>query len=78
MQRDGLLTVSERSTMRQRFVTLTEDGKRCLAQSLPLWRKAQTRILSQIGEKRWKALHKDLAQLSAVALWLQQNGRTTP
>lgn len=77
MHREGLLTVSDRSTMRQRFVTLTHAGRRTLERSVPLWRKAQDLFLSQFGEKRWKALHGDLAQLSAIALRLEKKGRTT-
>jgi DNA-binding MarR family transcriptional regulator len=78
LQRQGLVRISTRSTMRQRFVTLTHEGTRVIDRSIPLWRNVQTRLVTAIGDQRWKALQQELAQLSALALRLQQNGRTTP
>ena len=71
MRKEGLLTISERSTMRQRFVTLTRDGDRALARSLPRWRKLQTRFINAFGNEHWKVLHQELARLSAIARRLE-------
>ena len=76
LQRQGLVRISTRSTMRQRFVTLTREGTRVIDRSIPLWRNVQTRLVTAIGEQRWKALQQELVRLSALRL--QQNGRTTP
>jgi hypothetical protein len=51
----GLLTISERLTMRQRFVALTREGARSLQRSMSLLRKVQTRFVSEIGEQRLEA-----------------------
>lgn len=71
MRKEGLLTISERSTMRQRFVTLTREGDRALARSLPRWRKLQTRFIKAFGNEHWKVLHRELARLSAIARRLE-------
>ena len=71
MRKEGLLTISERSTMRQRFVTLTREGNRALARSLPRWRKLQTRFINAFGSEHWKVLHEELARLSAIARRLE-------
>ena len=71
MRKQGLLTISERSTMRQRFVTLTREGDRALAKSLPLWRQLQTRFVNAFGNEHWKVLHQELARLSAIARTLE-------
>ena len=71
MRKQGLLTISERSTMRQRFVTLTCEGDRALARSLPLWRKLQSRFINAFGNEHWKVLHQELARLSAIARRLE-------
>lgn len=78
MRRQGLLRVSERSTMRRRFVTLTRTGARIFDRSIPLWRRAQTRLVSAIGEARWMALQQQLEQLSSLALRLEKGRRTIP
>jgi len=71
MRRQGLLTVSERSTMRQRFVTLTREGACVLENSLPRWRRVQTRFVNAIGKQHWKVLQQELARLSAIARKLE-------
>ena len=67
MRKQGLLTISERSTMRQRFVNLTGEGIRALEKSLPRWKRVQTRFVNAIGKEHWKVMQPELARLSAVA-----------
>jgi len=76
MRNQGLLTISARSTMRQRFVTLTRKGARALKESMPLWRKVQTRFVRAIGNEHWHCLQQELARLSTTALRLASNRRT--
>ena len=76
MRRQGLLRISERSTMRQRFVTLTHEGARILDRSIPLWRRIQMRLVTAIGKARWQALQRELEQLSSLALRLERSRRT--
>ena len=73
MEKEGLLNVSERSIMRQRFVTLTGQGGRSLIRSVPLWRKAQRRYLASIGEGSWRRLQRELERLAKAVLRLEQS-----
>src|SRR3989441_8324625 len=45
LQKEGLLAISNRAAMRQRFLTVTPKGERVLARSLAAWRKAQERFV---------------------------------
>jgi len=67
MRKEGFLTISERSAMRQRFVTLAPKGERALARAVPLWRKIQDRFVEQVGTRQWAELRDELGELSALA-----------
>lgn len=72
LRKDGLLSISPRGTMRQRFVTLTAKGESALARSLPLWRKMQDRFISNIGKKHWTELRDEMERLSGLAVELEE------
>ena len=67
LQKDGLLTISERAAMRQRFVCLTEKGERTLAKAVPQWREIQERFVKAIGGDYWLRFRGDLERLAGVA-----------
>jgi DNA-binding MarR family transcriptional regulator len=67
MRKEGLLAISERATMRQRFVTLAPKGERALARAVPLWRKIQDRFVAEVGTRHWSELRDELGELSALA-----------
>ena len=67
LQKEGFLSISERSQMRQRFVRLTPQGEKALALALPLWRKIQTHFIDAIGSDHWLNLRNELERLSHVA-----------
>jgi len=67
MRKEGFLVISERSTMRQRFVALAPKGGRALARAVPLWRNIQDRFVEQVGTKHWAELRDQLGELSALA-----------
>jgi DNA-binding MarR family transcriptional regulator len=71
IRKQGLLAISERSAMRQRFVTLTRKGTRTLTDSMPLWRDVQTRFEKAIGKDHWQVLQRELARVSATARRLE-------
>jgi len=64
LHNDGLITISNRSTMRQRFLALTRKGARALARSLPAWRKVQQKLVSTIGSEQWNDLRGRLETLA--------------
>jgi DNA-binding MarR family transcriptional regulator len=71
LQKQKLVTVSARSSMRQRFVTLTPEGDRILARALPLWRAMQERFLAAVGSDHWQSLQRELQELSKVSVRLE-------
>ena len=67
LRRHGLLSVSLRSSVRKRFVTLLPKGRKALARSLPLWRRAQRKFVNKVGQKSWRAWQKELERISTLA-----------
>jgi DNA-binding MarR family transcriptional regulator len=70
--KEGLLNVSKRSTMRQRFVSLTPAGEQALARSLPAWREAQKRFVQAVGQDYWLNLRSELEKLAGVVVELDR------
>lgn len=64
LERDGLVGSVPGADRRVRLIALTDAGRRRLAKALPLWEKAQHRIVETLGERRWREL---LAALQAAA-----------
>ena len=73
LKTQGLLSVSDRSAKRQRFLTLTPKGARTLAASLPAWRKAQDRFVQSLGADYWTNFRNELEKLAHIALSLEDS-----
>ena len=71
MRKEGFLAVSQRSTMRQRFVTLTPKGEHSLGLAIPLWRRIQEQFVQGVGLRHWTELRDELAELSELAATLE-------
>jgi DNA-binding MarR family transcriptional regulator len=71
LQKQKLVTVSARSSMRQRFVSLTVEGDRILTLAVPLWRAMQERFLTAVGSDHWQSLQRELQELSGISLRLE-------
>ena len=69
--KEGLITISNRSSMRQRFLALTERGERALARSLPAWRTVQERLVSTVGTEQWNDLRSKLESLAHTVMGLR-------
>lgn len=74
LKKQGLLSVSERSTKRQRFLKLTPKGERVLAASLPAWRETHERFVKTLGTDYWTSFRNELEKLARVALTLENLG----
>lgn len=72
LRKQGLLMISPRGAMRQRFLYLTVAGEKALALAIPLWRKVQQRFVDQIGDDHWKALRSELESLSKLAVSMEE------
>ena len=75
MERHGLVAISRRSTMRQRFVTLSSKGSQALAKSLSLWRETQRSFVGHVGEQYWESMRRQLEKMPNVALDLEKASR---
>ncbi|HEY2352309.1 MAG TPA: MarR family winged helix-turn-helix transcriptional regulator [Candidatus Acidoferrum sp.] len=68
LQKEGMLTRSKRSAMRQRFLQLTPAGEKALKRSLPLWREAHALFVSTVGADYWLKLRAELEGLAQTTL----------
>ena len=66
-------SVSERSTKRQRFLSLTPKGVRTLADSLPAWREAHHRFVQSIGGDYWTTFRSELEKFAQIAAALEHS-----
>ena len=78
LQKEGLVAVSNRAAMRQRFLTITAKGKRRLARSLAAWRKTHEHFVATIGSEYWVELRSELERLAHVAVELEKPQKDDP
>lgn len=52
----GLVEMEPGADLRTRTISLTQSGHEGLNQAYPLWKAAQTEIVSKIGSDNWKSL----------------------
>jgi DNA-binding MarR family transcriptional regulator len=67
LEKKGLMNVTPGDDQRTRIVTLTTRGKEVLARALPLWEKAQARVVRGMGQERWTALEANLKDVARQA-----------
>jgi len=77
LKKDGLVAVSERSTMRQRFLSITSKGERILARALPVWRKTHNRFVASLGSHHWLDLRSELERLAHSTMDLDASSAKT-
>jgi DNA-binding MarR family transcriptional regulator len=71
LQKEKLVTISERSTMRRKFLELTPAGERALERSLPLWRAVHAQFVSTVGSDYWLKLRSELEGLAKTTMALE-------
>ena len=67
MEDHGLIKIASGKDRRMRVVTLTARGRKALVNALPLWERAQARMVQGLGEERFRRLLSDLAAAVTVA-----------
>jgi len=67
LEKRGLIRVQMGNDRREREVTLTAQGREALVNGLPLWQKAQTRVVQGLGDKQWNALREGLSAVVSLA-----------
>lgn len=78
LKKEGLIAISNRSTMRQRFLAITSKGERTLSRSLPVWRKVHKQFVATVGRGYWLDLRNELEKLAHVAVELEGPPKDTP
>jgi DNA-binding MarR family transcriptional regulator len=63
----GLLVRGEGADRRRRPIGITPAGRDAIAQALPYWREAQSRMVGSLGRSRWGRLLGDLRDTAAQA-----------
>lgn len=63
LERKGLVNVVSGKDQRTRLITLTILGQDALAGALPLWKKAQARVVEILGPQRWSSVQSDLREV---------------
>ena len=66
LEREGYLTVTEGQDRRTREVMLTDQGREAVGKGLPLWDKAQERIVYGLGQEKFDAFLKQLEEVTAL------------
>jgi len=59
----GLIRIEAGDDKRVRKVVVTTDGEHALSRAVPMWRRAQTRMIDRLGDEQWGAF---LRQLQSV------------
>ncbi len=68
LEKMGLMNVEPGDDLRTRIVTLTTRGKEVLSKALPLWEKAQDRVVRGLGQERWASLQANLKEVVMQAV----------
>jgi DNA-binding MarR family transcriptional regulator len=67
LEKQVLVQIALGKDQRTRVVTLTPEGQKALARAFPLWKKAQTRVIKELGPERWNSLRADLGEVVSLA-----------
>lgn len=62
----GFVRIEAGEDKRNRMITLTDRGNEVLETALPLWERAQGRVVEGLGRRRWQQLLEDLSALVAL------------
>ncbi len=63
----GLLEYASGSNKRERSVRLTPGGRAALDRAIPLWNRAQQKVLTEIGKETWEEVNRVLQRIRILA-----------
>ena len=66
LNKKGMIDVEPGDDLRTRKLSLTEQGHTALVAAFPLWQKAQSEIVKELGEDRWTSLLEGISDLTAL------------
>jgi len=67
LEKEGLINVSPGDDQRTRIITLKTRGKKVLSEALPLWERAQARVVKGLGQEHWNSLQANLEEVVSLA-----------
>lgn len=75
LQKERMITISQRSEMRQRFLELTPAGEKALQRSLPLWREAHAKFVAALGSEYWLSMRRELERLARLVPGIEMSDK---
>jgi DNA-binding MarR family transcriptional regulator len=66
LERNGFIRIEPGEDLRERKVTLTENGRSKLTEAVPLWQKAQAKVREELGQEDLDALLFNLSGLAKL------------
>lgn len=68
LQRSGWVSARPGEDLRERYVTISAEGKRILARARPLWEAAQERLRERLSKTTWDTLFRTLPRVGEATL----------
>jgi DNA-binding MarR family transcriptional regulator len=68
LRRQGWVRVRHGKDRRERLFSLTQAGKRQLAEAQPHWERAEQRLRQGLGEAGWKSMKQTVSQVTEAAI----------
>jgi DNA-binding MarR family transcriptional regulator len=65
LEKRGLIRI-EQHTANRKQVSLLPEGETALRSAIECWRRAQDRVVTELGEERWNRMRDDLAVVMAL------------
>lgn len=62
----GYVVLVSEEDLRVRNIHLTESGAETLNQALPLWEKAQNKVVKQFGKENWENMLQSMKELEKI------------
>jgi len=67
LEQQELIELRPGEDRRTRHVEVTDQGRRAIADAMPLWRDVQDRVVAELGADRWNVIAGSLGDLAAAA-----------
>jgi DNA-binding MarR family transcriptional regulator len=68
LRRQGWVRVRHGKDRRERLFSLTQAGKRQLAEAQPYWEQAEQRLRRELGEAGWKSMKQTVSRVTEAAI----------
>jgi DNA-binding MarR family transcriptional regulator len=68
LRKQGWVRVRHGKDRRERLFSLTQVGKRQLAEAQPYWERAEQRLQRELGEAGWKSMKQTVSRVTEAAI----------